>query len=242
MRTTIGIGVVLAAVAGCGTAATTPAALSDSFAGPDGLIAAEHQPATDGSPWTVTSGSLFRSGGAGWTGVPDAGGAPGSTGSAVFRMVSTDRSFGDVDMTLTLEVVRLVSTPRTPARDYDGAHLWVRYRSPEELYAVSVDRRDGRMIIKKKCPGGPSNGGTYHDLSPYVPGAPIPFGRRQQVMVAVRDLPDGSVAVNATRDGIAVSAVDTGVGCPPLTGGGGVGLRGDNSELRFTDLIVEPLR
>ena len=233
---------LVASVAGCATAAPEPNGFTDDFAGPDGLIASEHDPAKDHSPWTVTSGSLFRSEGAGWTGVPDAGGEPGMTGSAVFRMVSTDRSFGDVDVILDLDVVKLVATQRTPPRDYDGAHVWVRYRSAEELYAVSVDRRDGRMVIKKKCPGGDVNGGTYHDLSPTVGDAAIDFGRWQHVLVSVRDLPDGAVAINATRDGMSVSGIDTGVGCAPLRGAGGVGLRGDNAEMRFTRFVVAAIR
>jgi hypothetical protein len=242
VRKSIAASILVAILAGCTTAANEPSGLTDDFAGPDGLIASEHDPADDRSPWTITSGSLFRADGAGWTGLPDAGGEPGMTGSAVFRMVSADRSFGDVDMTLDLDVVKLVATARTPPRDYDGAHVWVRYRSAEELYAVSVDRRDGRMVIKKKCPGGDVNGGTYHDLSPTVGNAAIPFGRWQHVTVSVRDLPYGAVAIDATRDGIAVSGIDTGVGCAPLRGVGGVGLRGDNAEMRFTRFVVDAIR
>ena len=52
--------------------------------------------------------------------------------------------------------------------------------------------------------------------------------------------PDGSVAINASRDGLSMEAVDTGVGCPPLRGGGGVGIRGDNAELRFASIVVDP--
>ena len=165
------------------------ARIADSFAGPDGLIAAENHPATDGSPWEMTSGSLFRSNGNGWPGRPDAGGAPGATGSAVFRMLSVERDFSDVDMNVVLRVDDLVQTDRTPAQDFDGAHIWVRYQSDKQLYALSVDRRDGTMIIKKKCAGGAENGGTYYDLMPFVSGAPIPFGQWQHVTVSVRDRP-----------------------------------------------------
>ncbi|MEK8172153.1 hypothetical protein NKH77_31475 [Streptomyces sp. M19] len=50
--------------------------------------------------WLVTSGSLFARWACGWTGVPD-GDSPGPdsrrhTGSAVFRLVSRRRDFGDV--------------------------------------------------------------------------------------------------------------------------------------------------
>jgi hypothetical protein len=154
-------------------------------------------------------------------------------------MVSVDRAFADIDMSVTLGVDALVETARTPAQDYDGAHIWVRYRSDRELYAVSVDRRDATMIIKKKCPGGDSNGGTYYDLSPSVPDVPIPLGQWQHVAVSVRDLPDGAVHITATRDGASIEATDSGIGCPALTGAGGVGIRGDNAEMRFAAIAVD---
>ena len=207
----------------------------DDFNGPDGLITAEGQPVPSGEPWEMTSGSLFRNDGTGWSGVPD-----DATGSTVFRMVSVQRDFDNVDVSMRLRVDDLVTTERTPAQDYDGAHIWVRYESDRELYAVSVDRRDSTMIIKKKCPGGTDNGGTYYDLNDSAPGAPIPFGQWQQVTVGVHDQPDGSVKITANRDGLSMEAVDTGVGCAPLRGGG-VGIRGDNAELRFARIVVRPL-
>ena len=233
--------VLVAGICGCAGADAQPGFV-DTFAGPDGLITAEGQPTSDGSPWTMTSGSLFRADGTGWSGKPDSGALPGQTGSAVFRMVSTDRDFSDVDVTLDLRVDDVVETDRTPAKDFDGVHVWVRYLSDRQLYAVSVDRRDATMIIKKKCPGGPDNGGTYYDLVDPVPNAPIPFGRWQHVTVSARDLPDGSVAIDASRDGMTIAAVDNGVGCPPLRGPGGVGVRGDNTELRFARIEVTPAR
>ena len=231
--------VLLAGVCGCAGAAAQQS-ISDSFQGPDGLISSEDHPVDEGSPWLMTSGSLFRANGAGWTGRPDSGESPGETGSAVFRMVSRDNGFGDVDMSLSLQVDDLVETTRTPAQDYDGAHIWVRYQSDQQLYAVSVDRRDATMIIKKKCAGGDTNGGTYYDLDSPVVDAPIPFGQWQHVTVSARDRDDGAVTISAARDGVLVEAVDQGVGCPPLRGPGAVGVRGDNAELRFADIVVTP--
>jgi hypothetical protein len=223
--------------AGCDVAHSQASPIVDSFTGPNGLVAAEGHPAAD-SPWAVTSGSLFRDDGVGWTGIPDGGGSAGDTGSADYRMVSVERGFADVDVTMRLMVVGLSETSRTPAQPYDGAHIWVRYVSDRELYAVSVDRRDATMIIKKKCPGGSENGGTYFDLDSVVSDTPIPFGQWQQIVLSVRDLPDGSVSISASRDGRSVQAIDRGVGCPPLHGDGGVGLRGDNAELRIDDIRV----
>jgi hypothetical protein len=155
-------------------------------------------------------------------------------------MVSIDRDFSDVDINLDLRIDDLVETDRTPAQDYDGAHIWVRYQSDKQLYAVSVDRRDGTMIIKKKCAGGDTNGGTYYPLDSSVSDVPIPFGQWQHVTVSARDREDGTVAINASRDGMAIEAIDTGVGCPPLRGPGGVGVRGDNAEFRMASIDVAP--
>ncbi|WP_232375318.1 hypothetical protein [Mycolicibacterium baixiangningiae] len=222
---------VLRGIAGVMTLASAAACVSqqplleESFAG------------NDTSTWAVTSGSLFRDDDEGWTGIPDAGRGEGDTGSAVFRMVSARRDLTDIDVALRLEVPQLVTTARTPAQNFDGAHIWVRYQSDRQLYAVSVDRRDATMVIKKKCAGGDSNGGRYLDLGAVVADAPIPFGRWQQISVAVRNKPDGSVTISANRDGHTVAATDSGIGCPPLREGG-VGIRGDNAELRFDDIRV----
>ncbi|MGE2714567.1 hypothetical protein ACQI4L_10960 [Mycolicibacterium litorale] len=225
IRTLVAV-VTVVCVTAC---AAQQVAVDETFSGTGGLV--------DDPDWVVTSGSLFRDRGEGWTGTPDAGGSAGDTGSAVFRMVSARRDLADVDVSLRLDVERLTSTGRTPARAYDGAHIWVRYRSDRELYAVSVDRRDATMVVKKKCAGGESNGGRYVDLSAVVPDTPIPLRRWQQISVTVRNQPDGSVVISADRDGHTVEAVDRGAECPPLREGG-IGIRGDNAELRFDDIRV----
>ena len=103
---------------------------------------------------------------------------------------------------------------------------------------MSVDRRDDTMIIKKKCAGGTDNGGTYYELNSFVHDAPIRYGQWQHVTVTVQDQPDGSVKITAGRDGMRMTATDTGVGCPTLHGGG-VGIRGDNAELHFAQIVVQ---
>jgi hypothetical protein len=52
-------------------------------------------------------------------------------------------------------------------------HL-LRYQSETSLYYASINRRDGTSVIKKKVTGGPDNGGTYYDLTPYVAHA-VPY-------------------------------------------------------------------
>jgi hypothetical protein len=239
LRRAAAAALTILALPGCSLATAGPEHVAETFGGPDEVIAAEGVPGGDDAAWDITSGTLFRANGHGWTGYPDGGGTPGSNGSAVFRMVSTDRGFGDIDMSVTLSIDALVETSRTPAQEYDGAHIWVRYRSDRELYAISVDRRDATMIIKKKCAGGDTNGGTYYDLTPSVPNVPFSQGQWQHITVSVRDQPDGSVRITAARDGVPIEATDTGVGCPALRGDGGVGIRGDNAELRIADITVD---
>ena len=82
-------------------APSTVQPIVDTFTGPNGLIASPDQPART-SPWVMTSGSLFRSRNQGWTGRPDEGRSEGDNGSAVFRMVSAERRFVDVDIRLRL--------------------------------------------------------------------------------------------------------------------------------------------
>ena len=196
--------------------------------------------------WHVTTGSLFASRGSGDTGKIDDG-APGptsavSTGSSVFRMHTVRADFTDVRVAFRLAIAYQTATSYTPASSYDGVHIWLRHRSQYELYAASVARRDGKVLIKKKCPGGPVNGGTYYTLGAEIPGMPIVRDKWRRMAATVQNNPGGSVTVVLYVDGKAmVSAVDTGIGCAPIRAGAPVGIRGDNTRFRFTDVTVSTL-
>lgn len=200
----------------CACSSQAHASIVDTFAGPDGVILAEGQ---SNDTWLITSGTLDRRGGVGYTDSP------------VFRMVSTERDFNNTTVSVTLAVDSIGDNA-----DWDGAHVWVRYQSEYELYAVSVDRSDNTMIIKKKCAGGSDNGGTYYNLSRPVP-ATLSFGDWQTVIVNVYDSSDGAVHIVADRDGHHIEAIDHGTGCAPLHGGG-VGVRGDNAQIRLARIEV----
>jgi hypothetical protein len=121
-------------------------------------------------------------------------------------------------------------------------HIWLRHKSEYELYAASVVRRDGKILIKKKCPGGPSNGGTYHQLGAEVLGGPIVRGKWRRVAATVQNNPSGSVTIVVSVGGRAiVTAVDPGIGCGPITAAAAVGIRGDNTRFRFGDFAVTRL-
>lgn len=249
--------VIIAALALAAISASTASAraqlLRDAFSYPSGLITnefAHHHPvnpaAKKNANWELTSGSLFAGGGAGWTGAPDdkAVNAASSAGtnSAVFRMNTARKDFGNVSVSFRLLNQGLKTSPSTPAQAWDGAHIWLRYKTQYNLYYASVNRRDNTSIIKKKVPGGPSNGGTYYNLSAPVRHA-VPYNRWQNVRADVVTNADGSVSIRLYVNGaLIVQAVDDGkVGGAPITGAGGVGIRGDNASLKFDDFVVSAL-
>ena len=209
------------------TPAPPPAGLlvSDHFAVADGLVTSEYaywnpsDAAALVSPiWQLDSGSLFARNGAGWTGVPDdvVPNASASNGndSAIFRLVTKRSDLGDVAVSFQLNNAGLSQTASTPAEDWDGVHVFLRYQSQTSLYYASINRRDGTAVIKKKVTGGPDNGGTYYELTPYVSHA-VPYGSWQQITATVRNNPDGSVTIRLLAGGTLVAqATDTGVGAP----------------------------
>ncbi len=239
--------------AGRGPAPRFPFKARLSGPGPNGLITNEFaywrpkSAAAVRSPdWEMTSGSLFAREGAAWTGRPDNHGVDAAsangTGSAVFRLTTVRDDFHDVAVELKLRNDGLGQTASTPAVAWDGIHVFLRYQNQRHLYYASINRRDDKVVIKKKIPGGPSNGGTYYSLTPESP-YPVPYHEWQAVRATVRDNPDGSVAIALYADGrLLVSAVDDGsVGGPPIRHPGKVGLRGDNADFSFSGFTVTPL-
>lgn len=213
--------------------------------GADGLVTNEwafrnpHGPrAHESSDWVATSGSLFARGGLGWSGRPDAGKAgPDSRtadGSAVFRLVSRRRDFGPVAVSVNVRLQPPITTARTPRQDWDGAHVWLRYHSPQELYAFSFRRRDGAVVIKRKVPSDDAaavEGGDYTTVAESRHA--ISYGDWHRVDASAVNTSSG-VRLRLAVDGTEVlHTVDRTPG--PLTKPGGVGLRGDNSELWFAD-------
>lgn len=243
------VGSAAAADASPHYAKTSKVLLSDSFTAPDGLITNEYAfwnpTATDAvtSPiWQLTSGSLFDRDDTAWTGVPDDvspnATSTNGTDSAVFRMRSSAGDFGNVKLSISLLNRGLTQTATTPPESWDGVHLWLRYQSEYSLYALSVNRRDGVVAIKKKCPGGTTNGGTYYTLGARS-GYPIPFGTWQSVAASAHTNASGSVSLQIWwGSSVVLSATDAGQGCPPITTPGRVGVRGDNDNFQFDSLRV----
>lgn len=222
--------------------------------GQSGIVTNEYaywnptDPTRANSPdWEMTSGSLFARSGNGYSGTVDAtppdATSSTSTDSSVFRLNTKNFSFGNARVSMNLNIAKLATTSRTPAVDWDGVHIFLHYQSQYELYYASVARRDGHVVIKKKCLGGPSNGGSYYALgTSELSGMPFSLGVWHAVGASVRTNADGSVTIVLFRDGKAVtSATDTGVGCAPITKAGATGIRGDNAEFSFNNFTVTPL-
>jgi hypothetical protein len=197
--------------------------------------------------WEMTSGSLFASSGYGWTGKldrlsPDAQ-STSATNSAVFRLNTRRHDFDRVVVRMSVRVNSLASTPAAFAPvAWDGVHIWLRYQSQYHLYYASVARRDGAVLIKKKCPGGIFNSGTYYTLTPVMKGYPIALGQWRDVAATVANNPDGSVRITLLVAGrYIVGANDKGVGCAPIRAPGSVGIRGDNANFHFTKFRVTRL-
>ncbi|GGK07373.1 hypothetical protein GCM10010123_41600 [Pilimelia anulata] len=199
--------------------------------------------------WQLDSGSLFArpstDGMAFWSGpvndrAPDADSARG-TNSAILRLVSKRTDFGDAQVRTKLWVSAQTATRSTPAVDWDGVHLFLRYQGEESLYYVSVARRDGAIVVKKKCPGGPSNGGTYYTLASKS-GYRIAASQWKWYSAYAKSNPDGSVTLGAARVDLPVlSVTDRGTGCAPIRKPGRVGVRGDNTDFQFTNFRATSL-
>jgi len=216
----------------------------DAFSGRPGLITNEyaaHHPADARSRispgWVVTSGSLFGTGGAATDGAIDRGTVdPGSTGptdSAVFRAYT--RAWFEPSYSIRFDA-RIAPPARPSGPAWDGFHVIVCARSPASAYYVSVARRDGRSVIKKKTAGGPIAGGTYTAISPYRPFA-FPDDRFEPVRIDITRNRDQSVSIDLYVAGRQiVSATDETAAA--YSGAGRIGLRADWTQVWIRDLRV----
>jgi hypothetical protein len=223
------------------------------FGGPDRLLSNEfafrHPDSPDAvvSPqWFVTSGSLFvRSGAATNGSLDDRPANPSSTtgtNSAVFRTYTKQRFRPNYRVTFEVRVEPPRDVPGLSPAPWDGLHLMVDADSPEAAYYVSLYRRNGQSVIKKKTPGGTVAGGSYTPLSRYVP-CHIRPGRWTEVRVDVRGDGSHGVTIDLYEDGtLLTTATDQSSlsGSPPFTEGR-IGIRADKTNFSIKDLRIEAL-
>lgn len=169
----------------------------------------------------------------------------GRTDSPIFRLTSRRMDFQDVRATLDFQHLGFVTGPTTPERNWDGVNVWIRYQSQYSLYYATFNRRDGRVVLKKKepRPNDPtSNFGRYHTLA--AEQVPFQQGADQRMSVEAENVGRGRVELRVRDAGgrVLLSYLDDGsVGGPALTDPGAVGVRGDNSRLLLQRLEVEAL-
>lgn len=213
--------------AGLGAVTLCVGVAAASFAAPPEGAKPLADEATATSDWKVTSGALsVLPGGQWWTDSP------------VFRVVSQDRfQYANVATTVKATINEFKTSAETPAVAWDGVHLFLRYKSQYSLYYATVARRDGEVVLKKKCEGGPSNGGTYYTLA--TGSAPVKPGQEFTATAAVTDT-QGGVKLSLDVNGEHLEAVDTGTGCATITGPGRVGVRADNVDVTVTQFAVKP--
>lgn len=188
----------------------------------------------------MTSGSLFEAGGMATDGAVERGrvdpGSTGTTDSAVFRAYT--RAWFEPSYSIRFDA-RVAPPARPSGRAWDGFHVIVCARSPASAYYVSVSRRDGRSVIKKKTAGGPIAGGSYAAISPYRSFA-FPLGRFEPVRIDVTRNDNRSISIDLYVAGRQiVSATDRASGA--YAAGGRIGLRADWTQVWIRDLRVVAL-
>jgi hypothetical protein len=226
------------------------ALLFDDFSGADGVITNHYafwSPDDDNAfrddIWEMESGCARRRDNTLWTGVPTSNlpnrDCSNGSGSEVFRLW-TKRSFTNVNVSFRLRNNGFVSGAEGE-RSWDGIKIWLRRQGASGsvgLYTAEVNRRQGNIMIQKKCAGSDE----YNILSQDRPeGSAASIGEWENVGGSVRNLPDGSVKLTLVRHGQTVlEATDDGVGCAPIRTGGRVGIRGDYTNFNADDFLVVP--
>lgn len=219
------------------------------FSGRDGLVTNEYAYWNNRDPDRVvsdglilTSGSLFRRAGRGWSGKVDR--TPPdvlsvrTTDSAAFKMFTRSKAFGDARVGFRFRVISLGTDES--ANDWDGLHVLLRADLVDRFYAVSVFRSDGAVVIKRRSDVASDDAAAYRTLA--TEKAALSKGEWHRAEIITRNVDDG-VTIEVRLDGkVAVAAFDVGQGGrPALVGQGQVGLRGDNTEFEIDDFSVDSL-
>lgn len=145
---------------------------------------------------------------------------------------------GPAEVAVSLRLINRGLTAEERPQSWDGAHLALRYQGDCRSYYVSLNRRDGTMVIKKKTPDD-KLGCVYTNLGDYFV-FPVPYDRPQDFRVFLRDGPDGSVSIKVYESGrLVASGLDKGEGGPPIREPGEIVLRSDNAELEYAGLKIE---
>jgi hypothetical protein len=218
-----------------------PLLFRDTFDGPDGIITNHYAyyapPEADAhrSPkWEVQSGCALRDRNRLWTGAPSIE-APNrecsnGTGSGVFRMWTKRADFGDVAVSFGLRNERY-----TPGGEsWDGVKIYLRRHDGDNFYTAEVNRREGNVIIQRKCDGRYALlGGARSAATPAL------AWEWEDVGGTVVNLADDEVRIQVVRGGeVVLEAIDEAGTCDRLRQPGRIGIRGDRTEFYVDGLDV----
>ena len=229
---------------------TGTALFTDTFTGLDSVITNHYafwspndSTAFRSANWEMESGCALRQDNTLWSGVPTSNlpnkDCSNGSGSETFRLWTKRTDFGNVAVSMSLRN-NGYAVGSQGERTWDGVKIWLRRTGASGshgLYTVEVNRRQGNVMIQKKCAGSDE----YHILSQGRPeGAAASIGQWENVGGSVVTRADGSVKLTMVRHGETVlEATDTGVGCAPVTSGR-VGIRGDSTNFNVDDFTVVP--
>lgn len=232
---------------------------SDPLNGPDRIVTNEFVHFSPGSNcpyksavWDMTSGSLFIKNNAGYSGVPTLEkqsycDSTDHNNSAIFRLNTKQGNFSDVDVAMDYMAVAH-GGGGAPDNSYDGIHMWVGYQNEYALYAATIFRWDGNLVIKKKVPqaragcSDPANDGCYYNLTGETTHPAITTANVwHHADIVFQANANGTVTITEKIDGnVILQGTDNNVHGPAYTSGA-VGVRGDNTEFYFKDFVVTKL-
>lgn len=239
----------------------------DYFLDPDGLLTneyAHHNPADLqailSESWVMTSGSVFTQDQTAWTGILDSCSPdPLSsicTNSNVFRLWTRQKFEGNINVTFRLRQNGSTSN----SESWHGTHIILRQQNPYNFYSLSINRVDENIVIKRKVPCGPSNQGTYFNISNFVSHEWDP-NVWNKYMVSIKTEASGNVWLGIYDNSheppeLLVSGIDVGgtngnwrsdcqtegaypnSAYSPITESGHIGVRGDFVNFNFDDFKV----
>ena len=221
-----------------------PPLFRDTFDGRDRVITNHHAyyspdyvDAHRSPKWEVQSGCALRDGNRLWTGVPTTNlpnkDCTNGTGSAVFRMWTKRSDFDDVAVSFGL---RNDGYTRD-GQSWDGVKIFLRRQDGDNFYVAEVNRREGNVIIQRKCDG------RYALLDGERTGATSArVGEWEDVGGTVVSLSDGDVRLQVVRGGdVVLEAVDPSGSCGVLRRPGRIGIRGDRTEFYVDGVEVRGL-
>jgi hypothetical protein len=216
-----------------------PLLFRDSFDGPDGVItnhyayfAPAYADAHRSPDWEMESGCALRDGSRLWTGVPTTNlpnkECSNGSGSAYFRLWTKRADFENVAVSFSLHVNRYM----TRGKSWDGVKIYLRRQDGDNFYTAEVNRREGNVIIQRKCDG-------RYELLGGVRSAATParMGEWEYVAGTAMNVRDDEVRIQVIRgDEVVLEAIDPAGSCDVLRRPGRIGIRGDRTDF-FADAL-----